>query len=292
MRITENMRFTDVARSLSALRSRLADVTNQVSSGRRVVKPSDDPIAAAELTRISAREARTLDYQNTIGTVRSDLSLSESNLGEASGLMARAHEIAVQGANGSLSAADRKTLAAEVVSIREQLTSTANAKGTSGGYLFSGSKSSTAAFSSTGAYQGDNSEHQVEIAPGVVARVAVTGANAFGAAGGTDAFAVLDSLRQALVDDDHDAIAAALDPIEASRSQIVRAQSDAGLILNRLDTADEALSLTQLELGKRESELGAVDPFAALTELTQLSSTLEQAIAVARKTLNVGTDLF
>jgi flagellar hook-associated protein 3 FlgL len=291
MRITENMRFNDVARSLSSLRSRLADVTNQVSSGRRVLKPSDDPIAAAQLTRISAREARTLDYQNTISTVRSDLSLSESNLDQASQLMVRAHEIAVQGANGSLSPDDRKQLATELVSIREQLTATANAKGTRG-YLFSGSKTSTAAFSSSGAYQGDAAEQQVEIAPGVVARVAVTGANAFGAAGGTDAFAALDTLRQALLADDQQAIAAALDPIEAARSQIVRAQADTGLILNRLDTADEALSVTQLELSKREGELGAVDPFAALSELTQLSTTLEQSIAVARQTLNVGTNLF
>jgi flagellar hook-associated protein 3 FlgL len=291
MRITENMRFASVGRSLSTLRSQLADVTNQVSSGKRVLKPSDDPLAAAQLTRLNARAARTTDFQNTIGTVRSELSMGERSLEEASGLMVRAREVAIQGANGSLSAEDRKMLAIEVAGLQEQLVSVANARGTNG-FLFSGNKTNTATLSSTGVFQGDDGRHEVEIAPGVVARVTVNGADAFGAAGGTDAYATLEALRQGLLANDAGAISGTLGDLEASRSQIVRAQGDAGLILNRLDTAEEALSRTELELTTRQGEIGDIDPFAALSELTLLSTTLEQAIAVARQTLNTGNDLF
>jgi flagellin-like hook-associated protein FlgL len=62
--------------------------------------------------------------------------------------------------------------------------------------------------------------------------------------------------------------------------------------MNRLDTADEALSVTALELARQDSEAGDVDPFAAISELTQLSTTLEQAIAVARQTFATGNNLF
>jgi flagellar hook-associated protein 3 FlgL len=291
MRITDNMRFASAQRSLSSLRSRLAEVTDQVSSGRRIVKPSDDPVAAAQMARLSARATRTADFQSTIGSVRSDATLTESTLGEASNVMVRAREIAVQGANGSLSTEDREFLAVEVSALREQLVSTANARGNRG-FLFSGNQTNTPAVSSAGVVQGDSGEHQVEISPGVVARVSVSGATAFGAAGGTDAFAALDALHQALLADDTAQISGAITNVEASRAQIVRAQSTSGLILNRLDTADEALSVTALELTRRQSELGAVDPFAAISELTQLSSTLEQAIAVARQTLSTGNNLF
>jgi flagellar hook-associated protein 3 FlgL len=291
MRITDNMRFDSVQRSLSALRSRQAELTNQVSSGSRLGAPSDDPIAAAGLARLSAQAARTADYRATISTVRSDITLSEANLAEASGLMVRAQELALQGANGTMSSADRKMLAGEVASLQEQLVSTANARG-SRGSLFSGNLTDKAALSSSGVYQGDDQAQQVELAPGVVAGVTVTGAEAFTAAGGTDAFATLTALRLALESDDAAQVAATLGSIESSRSQIVRVQAKAGLIMNRLDSADEALSVTGLELDRRRSALGDVDPFSALSELSQLSTTLEQAIAVARNTLQGTGNLF
>jgi flagellar hook-associated protein 3 FlgL len=291
MRITDNMRFGSVQRSLSSLRSRHATVTNQITTGRKILAPSDDPVAAAKLMRINARAARTADYQNTIAAVRADITLSEGSLAEASGLMVRAHELAVQGANDALSANDRVALATEVASLREQLVATANGRGQRG-YLFAGSQTATPPFSGAGVYQGDGNEHEVEISPGVRTRVSVTGADAFTAAGGTDAFAALDSLHSALIANDASQIAATLGNIESSRSQIVRMQGQSGLIMNRLDTADEALSVTAFELTRQDSEVGDVDPFKAISELTQLSTTLEQAIAVARQTLTIGQDLF
>jgi flagellin-like hook-associated protein FlgL len=64
------------------------------------------------------------------------------------------------------------------------------------------------------------------------------------------------------------------------------------MIMNRLDSADEALSVTALELDRRRSELGDVDPFSALSELSQLSTTLQQAITVARNTFDSKGELF
>ena len=75
MRITDNMRFGSVQRSLASLRSRHATLTNQLSSGRKLLAPSDDPVAAAKLTKINARAQRTADYQNTISAVRADIEL-------------------------------------------------------------------------------------------------------------------------------------------------------------------------------------------------------------------------
>lgn len=291
MRVTDNMRFASAQRSLSALRSRHAELTNQVTSGSRIGAPSDDPVAAARMTRVAAQASRTADYRATIDTVRSDTRLSESTLAEASSLMVRAQELALQGANGSLTAEDRRTLATEVDALRSQFIATANTRGNRG-FLFSGNHSDTAALSPTGAYQGDGEEHAVEISPGVTAAVTVSGAEAFTAAGGVDAFAALSALHSALTAGEGEQVAATLGNLEASRAQIVRAQAKSGLIMNRLDAADEALSVTALELERQRSELGEVDPFRALSELSQLTTTLEQAIAVARNTLNTGNDLF
>jgi flagellar hook-associated protein 3 FlgL len=291
MRITENMRFTSAQRSISALRSRQADLTNQITSGSRMGAPSDDPVAAARLTRLAAQASRAADYRASIDTVRSDIRQSESSLAEAASLMVRAKELAMQGANGSLNADDRRTLATEVAALQQQFVSAANVQG-GRGFLFSGNRTDTAALSASGDYQGDSAEHEVEISPGVTTAVTVTGAEAFTAAGGIDAFDTLTALRTALQSGDEAAVAATLGNLETSRAQIVRVQAKAGLIMNRLDSADEALSVTSLELDRRRSEVGDVDPFSALSELSQLSTTLEQAIAVARNTLGTGNDLF
>lgn len=287
MRVTEGMRYGVTERALADLRSRQAAVTEEVSSGRRVGDPSDDPVAASELTRLAGRLARTEDYQRTIGRVRADLSLSERTLDSASALMVRAQELAIQGANGSLSADDRRMLAEEVSALQLQLRSFANTRGTRG-YLFSGNLTETPSFSETGVYQGDAAVHRVDVAPGVELGVTVSGDEAFGPAGGADAFQALESLHAALQAGGEDQVAASLEGLEAARAQIVGVQAEAGLILNRLDSSEEALGRSQLEMQKRSSELGDTDPFAALSELTSLTTTLEQAIAVARTTLSSG----
>jgi len=289
MRIADNMRFDTVQRSLSALRSRQATLTGQISSGSRIGAPSDDPAAASRLTRIAAQSARTADYRSTISTVRSDLELSEAGLAQASDLMVRAKELALQGSNGSLTADDRRMLANEVETIQKQFLSTANTRG-SRGFLFSGNLTNKAALDDSGNYLGDSSEHEVEISPGVTTSVSVTGAEAFTSAGGADAYATLSALRTALESNDAEGAAHTLTDLETSRAQIVRTQAKTGLIMNRLDSADEALSTTALELDRRRSTLGDVDPFSALSELNQLSTTLQQAIAVARTTLGTGNN--
>ena len=70
MRITDNMRYGQVQRNLASLRSRHATLSNQISTGRQILAPSDDPVAAAKLMRINARAARTRDYRDTIAAAR------------------------------------------------------------------------------------------------------------------------------------------------------------------------------------------------------------------------------
>jgi flagellar hook-associated protein 3 FlgL len=291
MRIADNMRFGSVQQSLADLRSRHAEVANQLTSGRRVVAPSSDPLAAAELTNIEARLARAKDFRATIASVRADASLSERTLAEASQLLVHAQELAVQGANDSLSGQDRALIATEVSALKQQFLTMANTRGTRG-HLFSGSQTQTSTLSSAGVFQGDSVQHQVEIAPGVTADVTVSGAQAFTSAGGTDVFAALDSLEQALNANSSTQIAGTLTNLEAARSQIVNSQARAGMIMNRLDAADESLSIGELDLNERRSKAGDVDPINALSQLTQLSTALEQALGVARIMLNTGIDRF
>ncbi len=224
-------------------------------------------------------------HQKAIDTVRGDVELSEGMLDEASVILRRLDEIAIQGANGVLSADERTALAAEVGELEEQLVSIANTKG-GRGYLFGGTATDTRPFSTAGVFSGNDDVQQIEVGPGLAARVNVSGAIAFTAAGGVDVFASVSALGAALTANDQAAVAASLDGIHASSDQLVRARAGAGVMLSRLETSQAALQKAELAISERQSDVGGADPYATYTELVQVGQSIEQAIAVSRNTLN------
>ena len=291
MRISDNMRFRFAQSQLTNLTARQSQAAQRAMTGRRVNAPSNDPVAAVELTKLEGRLERANSYRETIRLTRGDAALAENALAEAGGLFARARELAVQGANETLNASDRGQLASIVTSLRDQLISIANTRGARG-YLFSGSQTQTTAFAPDGSFLGDDYEHRVEVGPGVVTTVNVSGDQAFTANGGTDTFQVLADLAQALEDDDTDGITASLEQLDAAAEQIVRTRASAGLLMNRLDSADSSLEQSEISLQTRKAEMGDAEAFETISELTHLSSSLEQAIAVARLTLGQDINRF
>jgi flagellar hook-associated protein 3 FlgL len=285
MRITENMRYDMVGRSLSDLSSRQAKATQVASSGQRVQNPSDDPVAAAELVRLSAAQAHTAEFQKTTASVKSDAQTAEGVLGEAGDTLARLHEIAIQGANATLGASERASLADEVKTLKANLVGLANTKGTQG-YLFGGTRTDASPFDATGAFSGNDDAHLVEVAPGVSVRANASGASAFTAAGGTDVFATVDSLETALRANDSTAISGTLDQVEAARAQVTNSRAESGLLMDRMDSTDSALSQASLNLSTRTVAVGQADPYQSYSDLTRLNNALTQAVSVARTTLN------
>lgn len=286
MRVTEQMRYDSVANNLSQLSSRQAKAAQEAQTGLRVNLPSDDPIAAAQLARLAASQSQVSARRNTINSVRGDAELAESSLQQASDLMANAKELAMQGGNGSLGAEERATLARQVRDLHDQLVGIANTKGTSG-YLFAGSASETKPFSATGAFNGNDDAHVVDIGNSTPSAVNASGAKAFTAAGGRDVFADLDALFNALNSNDTAAIGASLDGLDRSRSQITNAQAAIGLTLDKLDASDSVQSAIDLQNSKSMSDLGAADPAKAYSNLAQLNNALQQAVSVSKSILDL-----
>jgi len=280
------MRYSSVTANLADLSSRQAAAAQQAQTGLRVNLPSDDPIAAAQLARLSASQAQVTTRRSTINLVRGDAELAESSLQQASDLMANAKELAVQGGNGTLGASERASLALQVKNIRDQLLGVANTKGTSG-YLFAGSQTQAKPFADDGTFSGDDELHVVDIGGSTATAVNASGAKAFTVAGGRDVLADLDDLYTALNTNDTTGISATLDHLDASRSQITNAQAATGVIINRLDASDSVQSALELQNQKSSNEAGAADAATAYTKLTQLNNSLQQSISVSKQILDL-----
>jgi len=116
----------------------LSETQEQLTSGKRVNRASDDPAAAARAERALAAEARSTANQRAVDASNNAMTLTESALGDAGELLQQIREKLVQAGNTALSDADRKSIAGEVSEMRKQLFSIANRTDGAGTYLFGG----------------------------------------------------------------------------------------------------------------------------------------------------------
>jgi flagellar hook-associated protein 3 FlgL len=118
--------------------SQLGVSQEQLSSGKRVLKASDDAVAATLSERTQNRLARTAADQRGLEASRRSLQQGESALATVTDLYAQAKELLVQAGNGALNASDKLTIANQLKGIREQLVGLANQKDSAGNPLFAG----------------------------------------------------------------------------------------------------------------------------------------------------------
>jgi len=284
MRVTESIKFANITSQMGQLRERYANAAEQSSSGKRLLAPSDDPIAAAEDTRIEASLSQTKSYRDTVSFAQGDLTMAESSLDSAGQVMQRALELATSGSNGTTSAEGYQALAAEANQLVGSMTSIANAKG-SQGYLFGGTKIDVAPIDDTGAYVGNDQVRQVSIDGGSPTTVTVSGTNAFAKTDGRNVIQDLTDLSQALASGDSGAVRDLLGGLQDSHSQIVQERANAGLMLDRLSMTDSFLSQNGIDLTTRSSKLTDADAVETLSTLSQLQTTIQQAVTVDQQLL-------
>ena len=176
MRISTSMIYdTGIAGIQQQLQNQM-QLQQQVSSGLRVTKPSDDPVAAAQVLNIQQAQAINDQYNTNGSTANAQLGLEDSALSDLTTLLQNAKTQAVYAGNGVLSNSDRASLAAQLQQSYQQMLSISNRTDGNGQYLFAGYHGATAPFSEsspgTVAYAGDSGQRQVQIGAG--ANVAVS----------------------------------------------------------------------------------------------------------------------
>ncbi len=289
MRVPDNMRFQTAILAQQRAGERVQQGSKVASSGLRVAAPSDDPAAYARMTSLDG-QISTLDSRTRSATqAAGDLDLAEGTLASASALMDRARELAVQMANGSLTAVQRLDASTEVKGLRDSLLGIANTKGPTG-YIFGGSKTDTAPFDATGTFQGNDTALRVEIANGTTVRANASGQDAFtAAAGGKDAFKVLDDFAKALATNNLAGVQASIDEVEGARAQIVGARADTGLMADRFHSALDVMSQSLTTVKSLRADTVEADAPSAYAWLVDAQSAYERSISVARKILSLSS---
>jgi flagellar hook-associated protein 3 FlgL len=182
MRVSTQLIFGQGSSAISRQQSEWLRTQQQLSSGRRMLTPSDDPIGAAKALRAEQARARAEQHMVNQASARSSLALAESVLSEAGSALQDARTLLVQANSGVLSDADRASLVIELRNRFDQLLGLANSRDANGEFLFSGYQGATQPFVSTVAgasYQGDTGERMLEVAEGRTLAISASGARIF-----------------------------------------------------------------------------------------------------------------
>ncbi|MDA1264112.1 MAG: flagellar hook-associated protein FlgL [Planctomycetota bacterium] len=174
--------FSLVRSGLALNLGKLARAQEQVATGKRILRPSDDAVGTSAALAVRRQLGGVESYRSAMTTARPLLASGASQLQSGSGLMSEARALIVQGMNGTLSPEDREVLAGQIELVYESLLEIANSR-SGERYLFSGTLTSTPPFRETAdgrvEYGGNNSEQAILIGRGVELDVNVAGDQIF-----------------------------------------------------------------------------------------------------------------
>lgn len=166
MRISTNTMYESGIGQLTTLQSQIAKTQNQLSANRRVLSAADDPIASARALELTQSQSMNTQFATNRNSAKSSLSLVDQTLQGVTGQIQDIQGLIVQAGNGAYTQSDRESLATELEGRLNDLIGLANTTDGTGGYLFSGYKTSTQPFLQTpdgAAYQGDQGQRTVQV---------------------------------------------------------------------------------------------------------------------------------
>ncbi|WP_447747394.1 flagellar hook-associated protein FlgL [Pseudomonas nicosulfuronedens] len=168
--------------SVGGLQKNYGSVTRtqeQISTGKRILTPADDPVASVRLLQLSQEQSLNDQYKSNITAAKNSLTSEEAILQSVGNVIQRIREIAVEAGNGAQDPSDKNALATELSQREDELLNLLNSKDASGKYLFSGSQGDTQPFvrnpDGTYSYQGDESQRQVQIASSTLLGISDSG---------------------------------------------------------------------------------------------------------------------
>lgn len=284
MRVTTAMLINTVVRDLENRLTQMAKRQEELSSGRRINRPSDDPGGVVSALRLRAQLAENVQYKQNIEDAIAWLNTTDAALREAVGTLQRIREIAVAGSNQTLPAESLEALAKEVAQLKNHLGDVANTS-YAGRYIFAGAKTLTPPYDpGTGTWNGTSDIFEFEIAPGVTIPVNIDGQAVFDSATLPKVFQVLEDLVTDLQNDDAASISnTRIGEIDQNIDNILAILAEVGARVNRLEMAKSRMETTDVDLKNLLAQVEDTDMARALMDLKSQENVYRAALAVGAR---------
>lgn len=282
MQISTNRYYDRTNAQLSSLQAQVDKLQTQISTGKKLIAPSDDAVGYQRLQGLNRATADDTAWSGNITLAKTLLQQSDTALGSISDRLQRAQELAVQATNGTLSAGDRQIIAGELRAVVDDLVGLANTKDVRGQPLFGSSTGDTAVTRDAAgvvSFVGAGNAPPIPIGNGITIQPTETATRVFdgvpdGSGGTTDVFALISNFATAL-ESGAPVSNSVVDGLNAAVAQVATVQGSSGARSARLDLEASRIQDAEVSRATDRSSIEDTDLTSAITELQKTATVLQ-----------------
>ncbi|MDQ6733765.1 MAG: flagellar hook-associated protein FlgL [Nitrospirota bacterium] len=279
MRVADQQIFGLVLNQFQSIGQKTLEAQQQASSGKRVSKPSDDPIAFGRIVLDKSDLAQSGQWLRNIDTGSTRLAAADSTLGQVDTILSRIKELAVGARSDTNTANDRNVIAKEVRSLHRELLQLSNTE-INGQRIFAGTKTDADPFvlgsGDTVTYAGNSETQSIAVGNNQTIQVTLPGDQVF-TGPTTNVFNSVQNLLTALEANNGTGIETGIGNLDQAITQVANARGQVGALDNRLSTTKSALQDTANLIQTALSHNEDIDLAEAITNLTRQQTALQAA---------------
>lgn len=289
MRVTQSMLSGNMLRNLSNSYSKMGKLQDQITTGKKVTRPSDDPVVAMKGINYRTELNNVEQFSRNIGEAYNWLDTTDDTFDKIGSTLQRARELIVQASSDTTTPEDREQVNSELQQLRKHIQNLANTK-IGDRYIFSGTKTTTAPFDTANNkyVTGDNPNTtdasfektiEIEVFDGINMQINTTPIELFNNI--DKMFADIDTAIANKAD--ASTLSSQLSTIDNNMDELLTTRADIGARQNRVELMDSRLQSQEVIATKRMSENEDIDYEKAITEMITQESIHRAALSVGAR---------
>jgi flagellar hook-associated protein 3 FlgL len=279
MRVTQGMLAANSLKQISNSYNKLETLQNQLSTGKKITRPSDDPVVATKGIAYRSNLSEVNQYKRNLTEAQSWFDSSESGLEQVNSILQRTKELVVQGLNGTNESDDRQAIAREIEQLKLDYMQVGNTQ-VAGNYIFNGVNVGTAPISENASGMIESNINldpfSVEVSKGIQLRVNIHPENIFG----QGAFDLMNNVQTAFEQNDVNSLKDLSTQVDTQLSTLLAERSELGARSNRLELIENRLDSQEITATKMLSNNEDADIEKVITDLTVQESVHRAALGV------------
>lgn len=283
MRVTNSMMISNLKRDLTINMRNLEKYQNLLATGKRIAKPSDDPVGIINTLRYSTTIMEAEEYLGKISEAKNFLNTTDSALNNVTDILQRANELTIQGMNGTNSQASREAIAAEIRQLGEQIGVIANTTYGSK-HIFAGTNVTEPPFDGA-QWKGNDQVMNLEIGAGVIIPVNSTLGKVFFNTDPADPgiFQLLNNVATHLESGDQAALNQDLGLIQTRLDDVNKERAIVGTKVNRLELQENRLESTRINYTELLSKNQDADMAEVIMDLKMQENVYRSSLAAGAR---------
>ncbi|MBZ6484535.1 flagellar hook-associated protein FlgL [Priestia aryabhattai] len=279
MRVTQGMLAANSLKQISNSYNKLETLQNQLSTGKKITRPSDDPVVATKGMAYRSNLSEVNQYKRNLTEAQSWFDSSESGLEQVNSILQRTKELVVQGLNGTNESDDRQAIAREIEQLKLDYMQVGNTQ-VAGNYIFNGVNVGASPISedTSGMIESNINldPFSVEVSKGIQLRVNIHSENIFG----QGAFDLMNNVQTAFEQNDVNSLKELSTQVDTQLSTLLAERSELGARSNRLELIENRLDSQEITATKMLSNNEDADIEKVITDLTVQESVHRAALGV------------